>query len=826
MLATFRPVAYAGINKANNEPDTVKLFAYTTTHDSGRGGLRLAWSADDGATWMSIAGGYSFLKCDYGSWGSEKRMIDPVLTRDSTGLWHCVWKLDPLGNCLAHASSADLQKWKPQDYSYAADKRWSYNEDLRNTIIILGNDTLRGSVSDVAYADVDDVVRYAEQQMYRAAKNAELMSQDSSRFALLETVNAVLTTDTFGTKAISNRLIGVFFEDINYGADGGLYAELIQNRDFEYSPADGSKLAGWGSGYAWTARQKAVQNDEAACRAVAIAEENPLSVNNPHYAVIEKGITLTNSGYDGISLRESEKYDFSMFARLADGGDEASVTIRLADENGNEIARGSVNVTTDVWSKVEAVLTATGDADAATLFIEPDGSAALHVDLVSLFPQNTFRGRRNGLRADIAEAIAALNPKFVRFPGGCVSHGDGIDNIYDWKGSIGNLEDRKPLRNLWRYHQTRGLGFYEYFLFCEDIGAEPVPVVSAGVPCQNSATPSRYTTGELTRGGQQGGIPMADMGDYVQDVLDLIEYANGDSTTEWGRRRAQSGHPQPFNLKYIGIGNEDLISEAFEERFQMIYKAVTERYPDITVIGTVGPFYEGSDYDEGWLFATRLGVPVVDEHYYNPPGWFINNQNFYDRYDRAKPKVYLGEYAAHLASRASNIETALAEAIYLLSVERNADVVIMASYAPLLGRRGYTRWRPDLIYFTNSDVIPTVNYYVQQLFGLNAGDEYIPSSIVVDNDRDDVGRRIAASVVRDSSTGDLILKMANLLPVEVNASIELPVDDDVTTATATVLKGSPDDTQAMPTDSTIGIGRNFSHIFPPYSLTVIRCANH
>ena len=465
------------------------------------------------------------------------------------------------------------------------------------------------------------------------------------------------------------------------------------------------------------------------------------------------------------------------------------------------------------------------DVEDARLCIAPSAGGTYHFDMVSLFPQNTFKGRKNGLRADLAQTLADLHPRFVRFPGGCVAHGDGIDNIYDWKGSIGPLEARKPLRNLWGYHQTRGLGYFEFFQFCEDIGAEPVPVLAAGVPCQNSGGGTQYGHDDLTKYGQQCGIPMEQMPEYVQDVLDLIEYANGDARkTEWGRKRAEAGHPESFNLKYIGIGNEDLITEVFEERFTMIYNAVREKYPEVTVIGTVGPFYEGTDYNEGWKLASKLDIPMVDEHYYVAPGWFIHNQDYYDRYDRSKSKVYLGEYAAHLPGRPSNIETALSEALYLTAVERNADVVTMTSYAPLLAKEGHTQWSPDLIYFNNSEVKPTVGYYTQQLFGQNAGNHYIPSTVILDNERDAVQKRIGMSMVKDDTSGDYIVKLVNLLPVEVKTKINM---EDISLlrpiATKTVLKGAPTDKEAKPLTETFDVnGKNIDYTMPAYSFSVIR----
>ena len=419
---------------------------------------------------------------------------------------------------------------------------------------------------------------------------------------------------------------------------------------------------------------------------------------------------------------------------------------------------------------------------------------------------------------DLAQVLADIHPRFIRFPGGCVAHGDGLKNIYQWKNTVGPLEARKAQRNLWGYHQSMGLGYFEYFQFCEDIGAEPLPVLAAGVPCQNSAC-----HGDL-RGGQQGGIPMSEMGAYIQDILDLIEWANGDAKkTKWGKVRAEAGHPKPFNLKYIGIGNEDLITDIFEERFTMIFNAIKEKYPEMIVVGTVGPFNEGTDYVEGWKLADKLGIPMVDEHYYQTPGWFLNNQDFYDKYDRSKKtKVYLGEYATHIPGRKANIETALTEALYLAALERNGDVVHMTSYAPLLAKEGHTQWNPDLIYFNNREVKPTTGYYVQKLYGQNAGNEYLPSKITLDNRDDQVRKRIAASIVRDSASGDVIVKLVNLLPVEVNTNVDLSgIGAIQSSAKRTVLTGKPADTP-LPVEDTMEVAEKFDYQLPAYSFTVIR----
>ena len=396
------------------------------------------------------------------------------------------------------------------------------------------------------------------------------------------------------------------------------------------------------------------------------------------------------------------------------------------------------------------------------LMLTPLNEDSIAVDMVSLFPHDTFKG--HGLRKDLAEAIAALRPRFVRFPGGCMSHGQGLGNIYHWNESVGPWQDRKPAKNIWGYHQTRGLGFYEYFQFCEDIGAEPLPVLAAGVPCQNSAADKDGY------GGQQGGIPMADMPAYCQEILNMIEWANGDPTTsKWAKMRADAGHPAPFHLKYIGIGNEDLVSTIFEERYEMICKAIKQKYPDIIVCGTVGPFHNPSaDYIEGWRFAKAHHdlIDMVDEHYYESPGWFLHHQDYYDDYDRKGPKVYLGEWA----SRDRRVENALVEAIHLCNVERNGDIVSMASYAPLLCNEAHQNWNPDMIYFNFDSITAlTPSYYTQQLWGNSAGDRYLASRFSLP---DNIRYRVASSVVRDQKTGTTWVKLVNALPQSLTVDVK------------------------------------------------------
>lgn len=602
-------------------------------------------------------------------------------------------------------------------------------------------------------------------------------------------------------------LTGIFFEDINYAADGGLYAEMVQNRDFEYKPSDREfNDKAWNSTFSWSLTgEKTI---------LLIDSISPIHVNNLHYAVLDvktPGATLVNTGFDGMALKKGESYNFSTFTKHLKGA-KSDFEVRLVSEKAGLLGKFTLKSTSG-WKQVTGTFTSPADASDARLEISPLSSGKFAFDMISLFPAKTFKGRKNGLRADLATTIAAIQPKFVRFPGGCLAHGDGIDNIYKWKNSIGPLAERKPDRNLWGYHQTMGLGYFEYFQFCEDIGAAPVPVIAAGVPCQNSATGG---------GGQQGGIPMSEMGQYIQDIIDLVEYANGDVNTTWGKKRAEAGHPKPFNLKFIGIGNEDQITEVFKERFTLIYKALRAAHPEVTIIGTAGPFFDGTDYEEGWKIASDLKVPLIDEHYYQSPGWFINNQDFYDKYDRTKSKIYLGEYAASTpGGNKTNLETALAEALYLMALERNGDVVSMASYAPLIAKEKHTQWNPDLIYFNNTEVKPTVGYFVQKLFGNYAGDQYIPATVKASAEQENVNKRIGISVVKDTKSNYLIVKLVNLLPVEINTLLNLDKFSIAPgAAVKTEIAGNPSDNSAKPVVSEVNI-RNALKI-PAYSFTVYK----
>jgi alpha-L-arabinofuranosidase len=557
-------------------------------------------------------------------------------------------------------------------------------------------------------------------------------------------------------KPISPHLFGIFFEDLNYAADGGLYAELVQNRSFEYNATE---RLDWNAFTAWTAVERGGAKGN-----VGVRSAKPVHPNNPHYLSIEantpgEGYGVGNAGFGGIPVRTGEPYELSFFAHqlfmgeawTPDNGIEGKpmpVVLRLETAGGDLLAEASATVTGRDWEKHTVDLVPVRAAADARLIFLVTAKGGIAVDEISLFPRNTFRKRKNGLRADLAGAIEALKPRFVRFPGGCLAHGDGVNNFYRWKDTVGPVEQRRGQRNLWGYHQSNGLGYFEYFQFCEDLGALPLPVVPAGVSCQNS----NFSPGH----GQQC-LPLADMPAYLQEILDLIEWANGDARSTWGSVRAAAGHPEPFGLKYLGVGNEDKITPEFEERFRMIRDAIRAKHPEIVVIGTSGPFPDGEDFDKGWAFARRENVAMVDEHYYRSPEWFWENQGRYDAYDRSGPKVYVGEYAAHEKDRRNTLRSALAEAAGFIGFERNGDVVHFASYAPLLARRGNTQWTPDLIYFSGTGVYPTLNYTVQQLLGNHSGDALLELGL----EGAGAAQRLAASAVRDSRSGAVIVKVVN-----------------------------------------------------------------
>jgi alpha-L-arabinofuranosidase len=625
-------------------------------------------------------------------------------------------------------------------------------------------------------------------------------------------------------KPISSDLIGVFFEDLNYAADGGLYGELVQNRSFEYGPVE---QPDWHPLKFWELQKRGGDGS------VTVAEMRPIHENNPHYALLTvrtpgDGVGLANGGFDGIPLKAGETYEASFWTYQAymgimwgrgDNSKPMPVTLRLESKEGDVLAEARMEILGREWRKMAVELQPTRTVDDARLVLLAHETGCIALDMISLFPQKTFRNRPNGLRADLAQAVADIKPKFVRFPGGCLVHGGGPRRYYNWKETVGPVEQRRARRNSWGYHQTMGLGYFEYFQFCEDIGARPLPVVTAGVCCQHAGS---------SPGRGQEGLPLEEMPAYIQDVLDLVEWANGPATSRWGAIRAAAGHPEPFGLKYVGVGNEDAITPIFKERFKMIFEAVKEKHPEITVIGTVGPFASGEDYDNGWVFARELKLPMVDEHYYVAPQWFWDNLQRYDKYDRNSAKVYVGEYAAHDRDRRRNsLRSAIAEAAGMTAFERNGDIVHFASYAPLFARRGHTQWHPDMIYFSGTEVFFTPNYYVQQLFGQNSGDLYLATTL----DTASKPKTLTASAVRDSKSGDLIVKIVNGASTPALLTVErVGLAAGERKAIRTVLSGPNADAfnadgqppAIKPAASEVTLTPTFDYEAPANSLTVFR----
>ena len=637
-----------------------------------------------------------------------------------------------------------------------------------------------------------------------------------------------------GGKAISDELIGIFFEDISSSADGGLYAELIQNGSFEYSPVEHD---GWGAGTAW----KQVRPGHS-LGMLEVCKTEGIHPNNPTYMRLHvervkefydykgwKGYGLENGGFKGISVKGGAKYDFSVFLRNVGSAKQVRIVLGAPQGKGKDLkllADAMMTADNKAWKKYEAVLTPSEDCTNAVVQVLVMNTGVIDVDMVSLMPQDTYKG--HGLRKDMAQALADLQPKFLRFPGGCVVHGggDGFWNTYRWKTTIGPKEQRRQLKNTWGYHQSMGLGYYEYFQFCEDLGMAPLPILPCGVSCQG------------TNGGwnmwptqAQEVCPMSEMDEWVQDALDLIEWANGDpATSKWAKMRADQGHPKPFGLKYLGIGNEEKITPEFAERFRYMYERVQKAHPEIVIVGTAGPgsHPENPDYEAGWKLADELAMPIIDEHYYEKRDYFLKSRQ-YDSYPRdRKTKVYLGEYAA----KDKKLIDALAEGLYLLHVERNADVVCMTSYAPLFAKKDATNWNPDLIYFDNERIYPTCSYYVQQLFGLSSGQYYYGDCVRFEGDaagiqqpQEDV--HYGQSVVLNVKTRKLYVKLVNATDKEKEADINLSRFPIKKNCVKTVLAGAADqennykEQPIAPKKETVKAQKKFDIDLPPYSMVML-----
>ena len=547
---------------------------------------------------------------------------------------------------------------------------------------------------------------------------------------------------------IQPTMYGLFFEDINYAADGGLYAELVKNRSFEFP----QHFMGWKT-----------------FGKVSLKDDGPFE-RNPHYVRLayaghpHKQTGLDNEGFFGIGIKKGAEYRFSVWARVAEGETPAKIRVELADTKsmGEQQAFATADVTVDSreWKKYQVILKPEVTNPKAILRIFLASRQTVDLEHISLFPVDTWQGHENGLRKDLAQALADIKPGVFRFPGGCIVEGTDIASRYDWKKSVGMVENRPLNENRWQYtfphrffpdyYQSYGLGFYEFFQLSEEIGAEPLPVLSCGLACQ------------FQNPNMDAHVPLCDLDSYIQDALDLIEFANGAVDTPWGKVRADMGHPAPFNLKFIGIGNEQWGKE-YPEHLEPFVKAIRKKYPDIKIVGSSGPNSEGEQFDYLWPEMKRLKADLVDEHFYRPEAWFLSQGARYDNYDRKGPKVFAGEYACHGKGKKWNhFHASLLEAAFMTGLERNADVVHMATYAPLFAHVEGWQWRPDLIWFDNLNSVRTVSYYVQQLFATHKGTNVLSLTM---NKKPVTGAEgqngLFASAVCDKNKNEIIVKVAN-----------------------------------------------------------------
>ena len=555
--------------------------------------------------------------------------------------------------------------------------------------------------------------------------------------------------------AIQPTMYGLFFEDINFAADGGLYAELVKNPSFDFP----QNLLGW-----YTFGN------------VKLRTDNPPFPNNPTYLQLSaashrhKHTGIENEGFRGMGFKKEEAYRFSVWAKKENSDKEQTIRVELINAGNNSIGHAELTINSNEWKQYEVSFNArsTEEKGRLRLFLTSDGSICM--DHVSLFPVDTWKGRKSGLRKDLAQALNDINPGVFRFPGGCIVEGTDLETRYNWKKSVGAVENRPLNENRWHYtfrnrffpdyYQTYGLGFYEYFLLSEDIGAEPLPVVNVGLSCQYQNTEEHCH------------VPVGELDEYVQDALDLIEFANGDVNTTWGKVRAEMGHPESFNMKFIGVGNEQWGSE-YVERLAVFMKAIRAKHPEIKIIGSSGPSANGKHFDYLWPEMKKLKVDLVDEHYYQSPEWFLNSATRYDNYDRKGPAVFAGEYACHdrESGKANNFLSALYEAAFMTGLERNADIVHMCTYAPLFAHVDAWQWNPDMIWFDNLRMMKTPNYYVQQLYGRNPGTNVL--SLTRDKKSITGQDGLYASAVYDAAEKVYIIKIANTSDQPNNVDVTL-----------------------------------------------------
>jgi len=613
--------------------------------------------------------------------------------------------------------------------------------------------------------------------------------------------------------AISPTMFGIFFEDINFGADGGLYPELVKNRSFEFQ----EPLTGWHE--ILRTSSKGIDNPRGE---LAIRTKDPLNPSNPHYLkvrVYEPGYGFWNTGFRGIGVEDGAEYRFSAYVR---SGGPKSIRATLTDGSGREIGSGKLEGFDGQWKRYETVIKTNATVQHAQLNLFFDETGQMDLDMVSLFPLDTWKQRQNGLRKDLVQLLYDLHPGFLRFPGGCIVEGRQLTTRYRWKTTVGDISQRQTIINRWNdefdqkpapdYFQSFGLGFYEYFQLAEDIGAEPLPILNCGMACQ-------FNTDETAALNQ--------LDEYVRDALDLIEFANGSVTSPWGKLRAQMGHPEPFHLKMIGVGNEQW-GPRYVERYKIFAAALKAQHPEIKLVVAAGPAPSGEPFESMWATWRQLHADIVDEHYYMSPEWFLTNTSRYDHYDRSGPKVFAGEYAAQTVGTTSsenrnNWKAAISEAAFMTGLERNADVVQMASYAPLLANVDAWQWKPDAIWFDNLRSYGTPDYYVQKLFANNVGTRIVPVTPQADS-----GLYTSASL--DERSGELIVKAINYTSTTRPAQIRLSGIHSsgmakVTTLSADLNAENSFDhpTAVAPESSTLEVRSGIIAVqLRPYSATVYR----
>ena len=554
---------------------------------------------------------------------------------------------------------------------------------------------------------------------------------------------------------IKQTMWGIFFEDINLAADGGIYAELVKNRSFEFT----TPLMGWKE-----------QRKGSTGGTLLVVNREKENKNNPRYLRVKQATSgnygITNEGFRGMGIKKDRQYDFSVWARN-EKESKTQLRIELINTKGEIIGSSKLTIDNGQWKKYTVSFTSSATDPKAQLNIWFEGKGSVDLDMISLFPKDTWKNRSGGLRADLVQLLADLKPGFIRFPGGCIVEGRDLANRYQWKKTVGKVEDRELIINRWNtefanrsapdYFQSFGLGFYEYFLLAEDIGASPLPILNCGMACQ-------FNTAEVVSSDQ--------LDPYVQDALDLIEFANGPVNTKWGKLRTAMGHPSPFNLKMMGVGNEQW-GPQYIERYTYFAKAIKQKYPSIQLINSVGPYSDGDLFKFLNDTLRKMKADILDEHYYRAPEWFLQNAKRYDNYDRNGPKIFSGEYAAHPVGipngpNKNNWRGALAEAAFMTGLERNADVVTMASYAPLLAHVDGWQWTPDLIWFDNLKSYGSPSYYVQKLFSNNRGTQVVPIEM---NGEVMAGKdSLYASACIDKNTNELIIKIANTIGKEQSVS--------------------------------------------------------